>query len=50
MLVASSPDKGFNVVALFAGVGGAVTLLAVLGLMRRKVGPMRPGKSRAVRR
>jgi uncharacterized membrane protein YeaQ/YmgE (transglycosylase-associated protein family) len=50
MLAAQPPSQDFNVVALFSAIAGAVTLLAVLSLMRRKVGPLRPGKSRAVRR
>lgn len=39
-----------GVAAAFGAIGGAVVLLALLALMRRKVGPLRPGKSRAVRR
>jgi hypothetical protein len=42
--------KGFTGLSLVMAIGGAVTLLFTLGLMRRKVGPLRAGKSRAVRR
>jgi uncharacterized membrane protein YeaQ/YmgE (transglycosylase-associated protein family) len=41
------PDKhGIDMATVSMAVGGAVVSLLLLGLMRRAVGPMKPGKAR----
>jgi len=44
------PATGVTPVGLAAAVGGAVLLLAVLKVMRKAVGPLRPGKAPSARR
>ncbi|MGV3569571.1 MAG: GlsB/YeaQ/YmgE family stress response membrane protein [Ramlibacter sp.] len=41
---------GFSGLSLAMGIGGAVVMLLLLKLMRRKVGPMRNSRSRSVNR
>lgn len=43
----AAPAAGFSGLALLTGVAGAAVMLALLGLMRKAVGPMRGRKSRA---
>lgn len=42
-------DSGFQVSSLGLAVAGAVVMLALLGIMRKAVGPMRPHKVRKKR-
>ena len=42
----TAADAGFSAVALGLAVAGALTMLGVLALMRRAVGPMRASKSK----
>jgi uncharacterized membrane protein YeaQ/YmgE (transglycosylase-associated protein family) len=48
-LGASTPASGFTGAALMLAVGGAVGLEALLAVMRRAVGPMRPHKRKKAR-
>jgi uncharacterized membrane protein YeaQ/YmgE (transglycosylase-associated protein family) len=46
---ASTPTSGFTASAFLLAVGGAIALLALLGVMRKAVGPMRPHKRKKAR-
>jgi uncharacterized membrane protein YeaQ/YmgE (transglycosylase-associated protein family) len=45
----AAPDGAFRASALAFSVGGAITMLTLLGLMRRSVGPLRPSKEKSQR-
>ena len=47
---ANQPAPGVTFTGVLAAVGGAVVMLALLGLMRGAVGPMRTRKSPSGRR